>query len=113
MKINNFARVTFDGLEEGTEGYETVQQVAKIMEQVLDLIIAKSQSYGEAWREQGWQGNVARVLSKSTRIKNMLWQDFEVQDKKEGVEDTFMDLIAISCFAIINRRNGNKWGRVR
>lgn len=84
---------------------------------VADLIKGKSAGYGNAWVEQGYMGNLARVLSKTSRLKNMMWRDADDTSAKdygtqqESVLDTLMDLSALCAFAIANLEDGNRWGR--
>lgn len=79
--------------------------------QVRLLIIGKSQNYGEAWREQGWRGNMARILSKTSRLKYMLWCTNPLQSTVEPVEDTLLDIGALAAFLLANRKEDNEWGR--
>lgn len=89
-----------------------VQAWDALSAQVRDTIVRKSQGYGNAWQEQGYMGNIARVLSKQSRIRNLVWcepkPDFKDQ---ETVEDTLVDLAALCAFAIANMQDGNQWGR--
>jgi hypothetical protein len=80
---------------------------------VADLLVRKS-AYGDAWKEQGYMGNVGRILSKATRLRNMAWTDSEdtaVDPDDESVLDTLLDLSALCAFAIANIEEENKWGR--
>lgn len=90
---------------------------------VLALLKAK-QGYGNAWQEQGYMGNLARILSKASRLKNMLWRDQEdgpdtpttgdqwsADVDGETVLDTLYDLSALCALAIANIEEGNRWGR--
>lgn len=87
--------------------------------QVRDTIIRKSAGYGDAWQEQGYMGNLARVLSKSARLKNMCWKDGtwldtggeEAEVEQEQVQDTLVDLGALCAFLVANLEEGNRWGR--
>ncbi len=81
--------------------------------QVRDTILRKSVGYGDAWERQGYMGNVARVLSKQSRIRNMCWTDSEgtaVDPDDEDVLDTLIDLGALCAFAVANIEEGNRWG---
>lgn len=98
------------GLEEGVEGYTTQQDMLGIFETALSLQRQKASTYGEAFRSQGYMGNVARVLSKVSRLRNMVWRDDQFEDSLESIEDTMLDLINLSAFFLINRRIRNKWG---
>lgn len=84
--------------------------------QVRDTIVRKSQGYGDAWRRQGYMGNLARVLSKSARLDNMLWCDVDQgmtdgPDTQESVTETLVDLGAMAAFTVANLEEGNRWGR--
>lgn len=97
--------------QENSIGFGAVMLAASVMEDALNLIAEKSKGYGDAWRDQGWMGNLARIQSKTSRLRNMLWQDHETGVKEESVEDTLLDLLNLSAFMMVNRWNANKWGR--
>lgn len=96
--------------KENAVGFATVIAVAEVMQEALNLVAAKSKGYGDAWRSQGWMGNLARVQSKTSRLKNMLWCSLPHDSTKEPVEDTLLDLMNLSVFMLINKRNANQWG---
>jgi hypothetical protein len=88
---------------------------------VLALLKTK-QAYGNAWQEQGYMGNLARIQSKTSRLKNMLWRDdgpdmsvaMDGSDKDPAAEtvlDTLLDLSALCAMAIANIEDGNRWGK--
>lgn len=87
--------------------------------QVRDIIVRKSEGYGDAWQAQGYMGNLARVMSKEARLRNMLWGDNtdgdysegEVHPEYESVMDTLVDLGALAAFMVSNLEEGNRWGR--
>lgn len=90
-------------------------------EEVRQLIVDKSAGYGNAWQEQGYMGNLARVLSKASRIKNLAWRDNSLDDSVamdgsdvdpnfESVEDTLKDSAALCAFFVANLREGRRWG---
>jgi hypothetical protein len=92
---------------------EAAWQVHSTM--VADLLATK-QAYGDAWVDQGYMGNIARILSKTSRIKNMCWQDNDFvgggsAEGEESVLDTLKDLSALCAFAIANIEDGNRWGQ--
>lgn len=99
-------------LDPEMEGYGTVAVAAAVFEDALNLIARKSVGYGDAWKEQGWMGNLARVMSKTRRLRNMLWRNVSenIPVDDESVEDNAMDLINLLAFLMINRRLDNKWG---
>lgn len=93
-----------------TVGYRLAVDFADWSNHLLQLVLRKNQSYGDAWRAQGWMGNLSRIMSKGHRLRNMLWQSFEEESADEAVEDTAQDLAVLSFFFVMNRRNQNRWG---
>lgn len=75
------------------------------------LVVQKTEGYGDAWKHQGWMGNVARILSKSARLKSLLWRDIAISGHDETIEDTARDLMNLCVFFLLNRGQDNKWGR--
>lgn len=96
--------------EFGAKGLALGEQIANEADKVLQLVLKKNVSYGDAWRRQGWMGNLGRILSKSARLQNMLWGDLNFRDDKEPVEETARDLIALCIFFLLNRGQQNRWG---
>jgi hypothetical protein len=96
---------------QGSADHHLASQMAEVFENALNLAMAKNAGYGNAWQEQGWMGNLARILSKTARLKNMVWRDKGVESDTEPLEETVGDLINLSVFFLINRRELNKWGR--
>lgn len=91
----------------------TVQGVAAYFEECTDLVRIKNPEYGEAWRAQGYMGNLSRVLSKAARLKAMLWRDEgdDPPDKPtESIQDTLRDLANLTAFMHQNFEDGNRWG---
>lgn len=87
----------------------------QVSEGVLAILRNKT-AYGDAWIEQGYMGNLGRILSKSSRLKNMMWADVDQgltdsPDTQESVLETLHDTIALCAFAITNIESGNRWGR--
>lgn len=95
---------------EGTEGTVTLISLASVFDQALTLAHSKNATYGDAWRRQGWMGNLARIMSKMARLKHMLWRDHDLESSDEPVTDTAIDLVNLTGFLIINRSETNKWG---
>lgn len=93
------------------EGDTTTVRMLEIFEECINLQRQKASTYGDAFRSQGYMGNVARVLSKAARLKNMVWTDAEFDSPGETTRDTVLDMINIACFFIINKTDRNKWGR--
>lgn len=85
--------------------------LSEVFLEALEMAIQKDVRYGGAWQKQGYMGNVARVLSKAARLKSMLWNDEPLDDTLEAdVLETLMDLVNIAGFAVLNLREGNRWG---
>lgn len=115
--------------EECEVGVREMQALAQVFRDAASIAVQKNAEYGNAWQAQGWRGNVARILSKASRIKHMLWvqiptlsrsQQFDIASdglvlrrtsvEAEAIEDTLLDLINISAFALMNIRQDNEWG---
>lgn len=95
---------------EGEQGSQTIARALEVLNCALQTMSAKDRLYAGAWREQGWMGNLARIQSKVGRLRNMLWQEYPINDK-ESADDSLLDLINLAVFAILNRQGGNRWGR--
>ena len=88
-------------------------------EVVQALVRKKDEAYGGAWQAQGWMGNLARIQSKTERLKNMLWREKpwlgtggeEDAEEQESVLDTLHDLMALAAFMASNIEEGNRWGQ--
>lgn len=92
-------------------GSDTTFGLTSLFVRCLVLQQRKGSSYGEAWRDQGWLGNVGRVLSKAARLKNMVWRDDPVDSATEPISETLMDMINLAAFAYMNYSDKNKWGK--
>lgn len=95
---------------EGAEGVRTLISLASVFDEAVAIAHRKNASYGDAWRRQGWMGNLARMMSKMSRIKFMLWRDHDLENSEEAISDTAIDLVNLTSFLIINRSETNKWG---
>lgn len=75
------------------------------------LAAEKDALYGGAWQRQGYMGNMARVLSKVERLRNMVWGDVTPEGTpEETVLDTLRDLANLCAFMSENVQNDNRWG---
>lgn len=78
-------------------------------------LLTEKQAYGDAWKRQGYMGNLARILSKAARLENMVWRDINdpniQEDQTESVQDTLLDLSALCALMLANLEEGNRWGR--
>lgn len=97
-------------IDPAAEGSATTAWMLEIFSQCIALQRRKALTYGEAFRSQGYMGNVARVLSKAARLKKMVWTEYVLEDNEEAVLDTMYDLINLATFFIINYRENNRWG---
>jgi hypothetical protein len=93
------------------EGASGLEAFVHHLEDCVNLMWEKNQQYEGAWREQGWMGNLARILSKSARLKAMLWNDMPRNRTDESVEDTARDLVNLCVFFLMNAGQENRWGR--
>ena len=98
-----------DGTTE--EQAELIEDLVRLFERCLNLVLEKNERYGNAWQAQGWYGNLSRILSKAARLKAMLWREHEKPGMNETVEDTALDLINLTSFFLLNRATDNKFGR--
>jgi len=94
-----------------------LQDLRNVVGDALRLAHHKNASYGNAWQAQGYMGNLARLMSKNARLRNLLWCDAEVGPPmgaedvdSESVRDTLLDLINLSGFMLLNWEAGNRWG---
>lgn len=99
-----------DGAVEGTENYGTQERLREVFERCLEMQESKAKNYGQAWRDQGYVGNLARVLSKVSRLRYMMWREYEIENAEESRKDSFYDLINLAAFAILNLNDKNRWG---
>ena len=102
--------LTLEYPPDGVEGLPTVQQAVEVLAAALATMVAKDRAYGGAWREQGWMGNLARIMSKAARLRNLLWRDLTGEENGETVADTIQDMINLLVFMTLNRQRGNRWG---
>jgi hypothetical protein len=72
----------------------------------------KNQDYGDAWRRNGWRGNLSRVFEKADRVRNLVWRaDPRVPAVgDEAAVETLQDMLNTIAFAIINLREEVEWG---
>jgi hypothetical protein len=96
---------------EGTEGTSTLISMASVFDVALRLAHEKSFTYGDAWRRQGWMGNLARMMSKMSRLRQMLWTSHEIESSAEPTQDSALDLVNLAAFFVVNRSEENKWGK--
>lgn len=93
----------------------TAQSVWQGHADAVQALLKRKEAYRDAWKAQGYMGNIGRILSKNSRLRNIMWRDdVDPRDKPEGEEesvlDTLYDLSALCAFAIANLEEGNRWG---
>lgn len=91
-------------------GASEAEAFANVLARAFDLYVRKNAQYGSAWREQGYMGSLARILSKAARLKNMQWTDTPHEHSDESVEDNVTDLLNLCVFFLLNRQQHNRWG---
>lgn len=102
--------LTMPATWEGTAQAQTLIALGSVFQLALEAAHDKNKTYGDAWRKQGWMGNLARMMSKMSRIKHMGWRDHSMDNSNESLADSALDLVNITGFFIINRSEDNKWG---
>lgn len=96
--------------EKSQTGSLLAMELAELFDDCFQLVMLKNTDYGDAWRRQGWMGNLARLMSKTSRMQNMLWRDDYLDSTNEPVSETAKDLINIAAFFVLNHKHQNRWG---
>lgn len=80
------------------------QQVWDVFAKAMETFDQKNADYGDAWRRNGWRGNLSRVFEKADRVRNLAWRpDPRVPAVgDEQVLETLQDMLNTTAFAIIN-----------
>jgi hypothetical protein len=98
---------------------ESLQSLRNVVGDALRLLEVKNTQYGDAWRKQGYMGNLARIQSKAARLNALLWRDADGDGYPlpadytrdgETVIDTLTDLINLAAMMAVNFSEGNRWG---
>jgi hypothetical protein len=75
-----------------------------VIEETMNLLLAKNHDYGEAWREMRISSITDIILMKILRVK-------QIEDNKgktlisEGIDANYMDMINYSVFCLIKLKN--------
>lgn len=90
----------------------THARATRVLDEAMRLMSEKNASYNDAWREQGWRGCLARIMSKTTRLRNMLWRSHTslLNGDKEHPRETALDMINHLVFFILNLDDDREWG---
>lgn len=91
---------------------DTHLRATRVLDEAMRVMSEKNSSYQDAWQEQGWRGNLARIMSKVTRLRNMLWRNNVslLNGDKEHPRETLLDVINCCVFAILNLDDEREWG---
>lgn len=91
---------------------DTIEGMERIYNEALDLARRKNHDYGDAWRSNGWRGNLSRVFEKSHRLRTLLWNGNapEARVTDEDVRQTAIDMLNTLTFFIMNMEAGVEWG---
>lgn len=98
-----------------------LQDLRNFVGDALRLLEHKNESYGDAWKSQGYMGNLARIASKAQRLQNLLWKDADGDgyplpatragaEQSETVRDTLLDLVNLAAMMAVNWEHENRWG---
>lgn len=92
----------------------TMQGLMVFFDGCVELAGQKDAAYGGAWRRQGYMGNLARLMSKADRLRNMLWTNdpdgYRRDEYGETIQDTLKDMANLAGFMHRNYEDGNQWG---
>lgn len=87
-------------------------QIRAVFDEALSLFERKNADYGDAWRLQGWRGNLSRIMEKVQRLRTTLWRNgaisFEIGD--EDGRQTALDMMNSLAFFILNWDERREWG---
>lgn len=91
---------------------DTHLRATRVLDEAMRVMSEKNSSYQDAWQEQGWRGNLARIMSKVSRLRNMLWRNNVslLNGDKEHPRETLLDVINCCVFAILNLDDEREWG---
>lgn len=79
---------------------EVVTQYESIAHQAEELMLAKNNDYGEAWRDMSQEGKTDLILAKILRIKQILKNEGKTS-VSEGIDANFYDILNYAVFALI------------
>lgn len=89
----------------------TIENMKRIYDEALNLAERKNADYGDAWRTNGWRGNLSRVFEKDHRLRTLLWNGENPGPAvNEGVRETAIDMLNTLTFFIMNLDAGVEWG---
>ncbi len=71
-----------------------------IATQARELMLAKNNDYGEAWRDMSQEGKTDLILAKILRIKQIIKNE-GITSISEGIDANFYDILNYAVFALI------------
>lgn len=91
---------------------DSYAEVQRIFADALDLFARKNADYGDAWRRNGWRGNLSRIFEKADRVRHLVWRaDPRVPAVgDEAAVQTLKDMLNTIAFAIINLEEEVEFG---
>lgn len=91
---------------------DTSERMARVFDEAMRLASDKNRTYKDAWKEHGWRGSLGKVLTKATRLRNMLWQANAglFNGEKEHPREIAIDMINHLAFFVANLEDGREWG---
>lgn len=90
---------------------DTITRMQAVFGEALSLAQRKNADYGDAWKDQGWRGNLSRVFEKDKRLRTILWNGDKVDiHVREGVRETAIDMMNTLAFFVMNHDAGVEWG---
>ena len=104
--IINYCIIGLIQLEINNEEPEDLSMTAvlahyeKIAQQAFELMLAKNNDYGEAWRDMSQEGKTDLILAKILRIKQILKNEGKTS-VSEGIDANFYDILNYAVFALI------------
>jgi len=88
------------------------EQVWDVYANAIQVFDKKNDDYGDAWRRNGWRGNLSRIFEKNERVRNLLWRT-DPRTPAVGNEttvETLRDMLNTIAFAIINLEEEVEYG---
>ena len=78
----------------------TREELLKISEEVVDMVMRKNHDYGDAWQKHGTAGILVRLSDKSLRVESLMGKQALVVD--ESVRDTLRDIVGYALLGLLN-----------
>lgn len=91
---------------------DTTERMSRVLDEAVRMVSEKNVTYQDAWREHGWRGSLGKVLTKSARLRNMLWRSNNglMNGERETPRETALDMINHLVFMVMNMDEGREWG---